>query len=448
MRSDGSPEHCAPKGEAGLVVFSVLTLLIGAMTGLVAAAFRYLLDQAGILRDSLIAMAHGHAVAGFLLVVAATALAASAAAFMVRRYAPHASGSGIPQVEAVLHGEVRPAPYGLSAVKFIGGILAIGSGLVLGREGPSVQMGASLSLGLGRMLRLSWADCRVLLAAGAGAGLATAFNAPIAGAVFVLEELVQRFEHRIAVAALGASASAVTVAHLLLGNAPDFDVVAFADPGAESWPLFVMLGAMAGLLAVAYNRTILGMLALADAAPRLPAPARAALVGALIGVTAWFAPGLVGGGDNITQQVLSGSVMIAALPAIFLLRFALGAVSYAAGTPGGLFAPMLVLGSQTGYAFGVACKSAIGVALPAELFAVVGIAAFFSGVVRAPLTGIVLVMEMTRSSSLVLPMVFASFAAMLVAASLRDRPIYEVLRARTIRLDAKLQKPRGTPDEG
>ncbi len=440
MNND-NPDQNDPAGKdcGNLLILSALALLAGAMTGLVAAAFRLSLMRAEHLRESLITAAHGHALAGFALVVAGTAGAALLAAFLVHRFAPHASGSGIPHVEAVLRGDVKPAPYGLGPVKFVGGTLAIGSGLVLGREGPSVQMGAAISLALGRLSGLGWADCRVLLAAGAGAGLATAFNAPIAGAVFVLEELVQRFEHRIAIAALGAAASAITVAQMILGGAPDFHVAPMAPPSASGWPVFLVLGALAGVLAVAYNRAILGALALADSARRLPAEGRAALIGALVGAVAWFLPSLVGGGDNITQQVLSGEAMLATLPAIFLLRFALGAVSYAAGTPGGLFAPMLVLGSQIGYLFGAGCRAALGVTLPAEAFALVGMAAFFSGVVRAPLTGIVLVSEMTASTSLLLPMVFATFAAMMVATLLRDRPIYDALRDRTIRLEAQLR---------
>ena len=148
---------------------------------------------------------------GFLVVVLAGAVAPAIAAWLVRRFSPYASGSGIPHVEAALAQEVPPAPIGLVPVKFFGGILAIGSGLALGREGPSVQIGAGIAVFTARLFRLDWADCRVLLAAGAGAGLATAFNAPIAGAVFVLEELVRRFEHRIAIAALAASATAIAV---------------------------------------------------------------------------------------------------------------------------------------------------------------------------------------------------------------------------------------------
>lgn len=435
--------HAAEEG-GGLFSLAGITLVAGAASGLVATLFRLLLEQAGHLRNGVIAAAHGWALAGFVLVVALAAVLACVAAWMVRRFSPHATGSGIPQVEAVLNGVIPPAGHGLAMVKFVGGLLALGGGLALGREGPSVQMGAAISFGLGRLFRRKWADCRVLLASGAGAGLAVAFNAPIAGAVFVLEELVQRFEHRIAVAALGASGAAIAVARLIMGNQPDFQVAQFAEPGISSWPLFGMLGGVAGLVAVGYNRSILGALAMADASSRwLPVEARAALIGGLVGVVAWFAPALVGGGDDITQNILSGGAVLALVPAVFALRFVLGAASYAAGTPGGLFAPMLVLGTQIGLVFGALLGKLWFVDVPPEAFAVVGMAAFFAGVVRAPLTGIILVGEMTGSTSLLVPTIFASFAAMMVAAELRDRPIYDALRDRTVRLDARLRKTPG-----
>lgn len=435
---EGSGGTPAAEDERGLLGLAALTLLAGAATGAVATAFRVLLERANQLRIALTHAAHGLGLPGFILVIAGTACLALVAAFLVRRFSPHATGSGIPQVEAVLHGKIRPAGHALAVVKFLGGLLAIGGGLVLGREGPSVQMGAAISFGLGRMFGCKWADCRVLLAAGAGAGLATAFNAPIAGAVFVLEELVQRFEHRIAIAALGAAASAVAVSRMMIGNEPDFIVAPFVEPSLLSWPLFLALGCIAGGVAVLYNRSILGALALADAAKRVPVEARAALVGVLVGSVAWFAPDLVSGGDDITQSILSGSAALAVMPLVFLLRFGLGAASYAAGTPGGLFAPLLVLGTQLGFVFGAGCRSLPFVVLPPEGFAVVGMAAFFAGVVRAPLTGIVLVGEMTGSSTLLLATVVASFSAMMVAALLRDRPIYDALRDRTIRLEARL----------
>jgi CIC family chloride channel protein len=346
---------------------------------------------------------------------------------MVRRFSPHASGSGIPHVEAVLKEEILPAPSRLVLVKFLGGVLSIGSGLALGRGGPTVLMGASLGHLIGTMFRRGWQDLRVLLAA--GAGLATAFNAPIAGAVFVLEELLRRFETRIAIAALGASATAISVACLFLGHAPEFRAEALPDPSPQATALFFILGAAAGFVAVAYNYALVRTLAVADRLGRWPVELRAALVGGGVGILAWFAPVLVGGGEALTQSTLSGTVTLSVLPLVFLVRFGLGAVSYAARTPGGLFAPMLVLGAQLGLLFGALCHLVFpGLDFPAEAFAVVAMAAFFTGVVRAPVTSIALIIEMTGSFTMLLPMLGACFAAMLVPTLLGNAPIYDSLR--------------------
>ena len=344
----------------GLAALSLLALVTGGAAGLIGALFRLALERADRLRDSALAFAQGWGAGwdalGLVAAVLACGAAAAAATWMVRRFAPHAAGSGIPHVEAVLHGEAAPAPLVLLPVKFFGGLLAIGSGLALGREGPSVQMGASIAHLVGRRCGLGAADCGVLLAAGAGAGLATAFNAPIAGAVFVLEELAQRFERRMAIAALAASATAIAFARLFLGDAPDFHVAALAPAPAETRILFFIAGGVLGLLAIAYNRALLGALAACDGLTRVPAVLRAAAIGAGVGALAWFAPSLVGGGDPLTQSALLGQGDLAALGLVFLLRFGLGAISYAAGTPGGLFAPLLTLGAQAGLMFGALCR--------------------------------------------------------------------------------------------
>jgi chloride channel protein, CIC family len=431
MNAEQDPPGGAKEEPGSLLVLGILSLLVGAAAGLVGAVFRLSLAGADWLRDALVTWAHGEGVAGLLLVTATCAAATGIAAWLVRRFSPHASGSGIPHVEAVLKGELPPAPFRLIPVKFVGGVLAMGAGLALGREGPSVQMGASLAHLVGTVFRRSWPDCRVLLAAGAGAGLATAFNAPIAGAVFVLEELVRRFETRIAVAALGASATALSVARLFLGNVPEFRVEALPYPGPGASALFFVLGAVAGFAAVAYNSALLRTLAAADRLGRWPVELRAALVGGGVGVLAWFAPDLVGGGGSLTQATLSGAFTLGVLPLVFLLRFGLGAVSYAARTPGGLFAPMLVLGAQLGLLFGGLCRLTFpGLDLPPEAFAVVGMAAFFTGVVRAPVTGIVLIVEMTGSIPMLLPMLGACFVAMLVPTMLGSAPVYDSLRER------------------
>ena len=420
--------------QRDLLALALLSLLAGAASGLLGAVFRLLLDQADRLRDALIAWAYGETLMGFLLVTAICTVATAVAAWLVRCFSPQAEGSGIPHVEAVMRGELPPAPYRLIPVKFLGGLLAIGSGLALGREGPSVQMGAGTAHLLGKLFRRNEDDCKTLLAAGAGAGLATAFNAPIAGAAFVLEELVRRFDTRVTIATLGASAGAIAVARVLLGDAPDFHVQPLPYPGFGTVAVHLALGVVAGFLGVVYNRALLATLAAMEQLRRWPVELRAALVGAAIGVISWFAPSWVGGGDAITQRTLAGTETVASLPIIFLFRFGLGMVSYAARTPGGLFAPMLVLGSQSGFLVGILCYQWFPTVAPnPTALGVVGMAAFFTAVVRAPVTGIVLVTEMTASFTLLLPMLASCFVAMLVPALLRNAPIYDSLWERTLK---------------
>jgi chloride channel protein, CIC family len=414
--------------HGNLAMFGFLSLVAGGAAGFVGAMFRLTLQQADRWREEVLTSALGRTVTGLFLVVVACAAAMAIAAWLVRRFAPEASGSGIPHVEAVLNEKLPPAPFRLIPVKFIGGVLAIGSGQALGREGPSVQMGAIICHLLGKLFRRNDPDCRVLLAAGAGAGLATAFNAPVAGAVFVLEELYRRFDTRVAIATTGASAGAIAISRIFLGEAPDFCVAPLEHPGFGAVPVYLGLGAIVGLLGVAYNRAILAALAGAERLRRIPVEVRAAIVGVAVGVLGWFGPGLVGGGDPITQRALAGPEGMAFLPLFFLLRFVLGSVSYAAGTPGGLFAPMLVLGAQSGLLYGIAFSYWLPqLASDPRSFAVVGMAAFFTAVVRSPVTGIVLVTEMTGSFTLLLPMLGSCFAAMLVPTLLRDPPIYDSL---------------------
>ncbi|QEO17171.1 chloride channel protein [Acetobacter vaccinii] len=416
--------------QCGLTVLSLVSILVGLVAGGICGVFRLMLEQADTLRTALaVHTLHGFP-AGILLVVAVS-LTSFVAALMVKRLAPLASGSGIPHVEAVLAGSARAATVWLIPVKFVGGLLAIGGGLALGREGPSVQMGATAAHAIGRALRLGAADCRALLAAGAGAGLATAFNAPGAGAIFVLEELVGKFEARTTCSALGASVSAILVANFLLGGSPDF--VAPHAPiviDVSTQFLFLLTGLATGLLSVLYNRTLLLTLQLGERLP-LSVETRAALIGLLAGVLVWQAPHLVGGGDWVTQACLNGTFAWTVIPALFVMRLLFGSLSYAAATPGGLFAPMLALGALSGLGCGTMAH-ALNSTLAGDIwpFVIVGMAAMFAGSVRAPLTGIVLVTEMTNATSLLLPLLSGSFAAMFVADGMREAPIYEALRIR------------------
>jgi chloride channel protein, CIC family len=438
-----SPKARPPDEQTGVLGLAAAAVAVGAWAGLVVAAFRLALRFADTERDRLVAAAHAlPAVLGVVLVAGGVSACVTAAAWIVRRYSPFAAGSGIPEVEAALRRDLQFVPLArLIAVKFAGGVLAVGSGLALGPEGPSVQMGAAGARILGDATHRPWHDVRALIAAGAGAGLAAAFNAPLAGSVFVLEELERSFERRTAVAAVGASWAAIVVMRLALGDAPIFHVAAplAAAPGGgplpyaspATWPIDLVLGAIVGLVAALYNRLLL---AVADASERI-APhsgtAHAAVIGAAVGIVAWFAPGLVGSGSDLTASILSGGVVAAAVPAAFATRYALGAVSHSAFTPGGLFAPLLLLGAQLGLVCGAIAHAALpGLAIDPVSFAVVGMAAFFVGVVRAPVTGVALVIEMTAAFTSLLPMLAASFVAMAVAQRMGSVPIYDALRSR------------------
>jgi chloride channel protein, CIC family len=417
------------EGPRSPFILAIASLLVGAVAGLAGAIFRIGLQHLDLWRTELFLKAHALGWGGIVVVVAVTTLAAAAAAWMVRTIAPESTGSGIPYVERQLREGWIGNPIRIFFVKFFGGWLAIGSGLALGREGPTVQIGAVIGHLFGQAFRRNANDCRVLLAAGAGAGLATAFNAPIAGAVFVLEELVGSFDVPISIATLGTSAAAIGVARLMLGQAPDFSVPQLEHLDVGGLGSHLALGIVLGLLGVAYSRAILGGIALQARLNKIPIEWRAGAVGALVSLLGWFSPSLAGGGDNLTQQALSGNVMLGAVSLIFLIRFVLGPLSYSVGTPGGIFAPMLTIGSQAGLLLGWLWVHLFGSStfLPQE-FAIVGMAAFFTSVVRAPVTGIILVIELTGSFGLFLPMLAAAFAAMTVATILRQPPIYNSLR--------------------
>ncbi|MBY6240848.1 ClC family H(+)/Cl(-) exchange transporter [Methylosinus sp. Sm6] len=432
------PPPPPPSQLPGLPPLGLLSVGAGVMVGLLCGAFRLALESADRFRSTIPIALHDRPALGCALMIFGAAAAAWLAAFLVRRIVPSAVGSGIPHVESVLHRDEPPASLILLPVKFIGGVLAIGAGLALGREGPSVQMGATLAHQIGRLFRCEWRDAEALLASGAGAGLAAAFNAPLAGSAFVLEELLRRFDMRHATVALGASAGAIAVMRLMIGPTPELRVAPHFTADALDVPASLALGAAAGVVSLAYNRAILRALDLADDLPwRIER--KAALVGAAVGALAFFAPGVVGGGETLTQRTLDGEFTLATLLILFALRFLLGVVSYAAGTPGGLFAPLLTLGAELGFFFGLVLHGAEAQE-KGMAYAIIGMAAYFAAVVRAPLTGMILITEMTNSSELLLPMLAACFGAMTAAAACRNEPIYDALKARAARLARRAEE--------
>lgn len=411
-------------------------LIAGALTGLVGGAFRIVLQWADALREDFVGWAHHVGEPAWLLPVAMAALASAIARFLVR-FAPAAAGSGVQHVEAVMRGEAAPARARVLPVKFLGGSLAIGSGLALGREGPTVQMGATVGAMVARLLGLCEAEVRGLQAATAGAGLAVAFNAPLGGALFTFEEVASGFAHPLPMSTLLASAAAIGVSRLFLGDHPDFHVAALTPPPFASLLPHLLLGALCGALGWAYNRSTLLVLDFQERLHRLPVEVRAALVGALVGGVGWFHPSLVGGGEPLNQRVLNGGMPASALIAVFVLRWLLGPLSYSAGTPGGIFAPLLVVGALAGQIFGLTVHAIAPSLAPEPLaYALVGMSALFAGVVRAPFTGIVLVLEMSAVTSQLVPMLAAGFAATAVASLAGSKPIYDTLRLRMLAVTA------------
>lgn len=447
--STPNPEPTA-EPLTGSVLVCVIAAIAGVLIGFVGGAFRWCLEIADRLRMDLVGWSHQLPGPGWLVPIVAAALGATLAALIVK-WVPLASGSGIPHVEAVFRGTATPPAFVLLPAKFIGGLLAIGSGLVLGREGPTVHMGAVIGAEAARRARLPDPDVRLMQTAVGGAGLAVAFNAPIAGVLFTLEEATKSFRLRTVLATLFAAAAAVGCSRLLIGNHPDFLVGPIPAPSVALLPVFVVFGLVTGGLGVVYNRLVLVFLDTVAAVRRIPKTLKATVIGGVIGLLAFFDPLAVGGGDALTQLLVGGgSVAVPALIGYLVVRLLAGPLSYAAAVPGGLFAPLLAVGAL----WGVLCTAVVDLVWPGDAsflmipMAIVGMGAFFGATVRAPITGMVIVIEMTATTSVGVPMLAATAAAVLVAEFLRSPPIYDSLGERMPAEIAVLRDPPDAPGDG
>ncbi len=419
--------------------------LVGAGAGIVALLFRAALTGADALRNALTAWAQGIPSLGWIFPVLFTMFGAVISVGLTRKYAPEASGSGIPHLEAVLHRLRKLEWIRVLPVKFFGGIIAIGSGLTLGREGPTVQMGGSIGAAVSNWLKVSERERLTLISAGGGAGLAAAFNAPLSGLIFVLEEVRRDFQPIVFGAAFVAAVIADIVTRVGSSQFPVFTVPSYPMPPLASLPIFALLGLIAGGLGVLFNRSLLfAVKSYARLPSRMVLPA-AAITGGVVGLVGWFSPLLIGSGHTFAETVLKGNLLLTAIPIFFILRFLMTITSYGIGAPGGIFAPLLGLGALIGLAIGqIANRLAPGIAPIPAVFAVVGMAAYFTAIVRAPLTGIMLIVEMTGNYEHMLPLLVSCFCAYAVTELLKDLPIYEALLERDLTRGgdiSPLQKP-------
>lgn len=408
------------------------TALIGLFAGLLAVGFKYALSWSEEGRQMALGYLHEHhASFGWAVLPVVGGLLGLLVGFFTQRLAPEAAGSGIPHLKGVLM-RVRTLQFWpLTPVKFVGGVLGIGAGLSLGREGPTVQMGAAVAQLISQLLKVPKADVPQLLSAGAGAGLAAAFNAPLAGLVFIVEELHRELSSRTAIGGLVACVVATVVAHSLGGDLPTFEIHSAQSLPINVLPWVCAVAVVSTLGAVLFNKGLLKTQAMAIRAGKVvPRWTHPGIVCAAIGLVAWWLELAPGGGHHLAQGLLSGGMSFTIGPVLLLLgvKFALTWLSFASGAPGGIFAPMLVLGLLIGKVSSITMTN-INPSLAqfdTEML-VLSMAAFFVASVRAPLTGIVLISELTGGYALLLPICIAAGVGFVTAEALRDHPIYEAL---------------------
>jgi CIC family chloride channel protein len=424
-------------------VFYVIAGLCGLAGGVVGAAFHLAVDR--LLAWPAWLIAHfGRGPETILMAAAIAATGLLAAFLLTRRFAPEAAGSGVQEIEGAMEGLRVVRWRRILPVKFAGGVLALSSGLVAGREGPTIHIGASIGAALSEAFRLDRDDMRGLLAAGAAAGLAAAFNAPLAAILFIIEETRKQFRYtfRSYVGVICASAASAMGMGLVGGTAPPMRVVALEQP---LWllPAFALLGVAMGVLGVVFNGSLLGALGWTAKTFRRVPFVPALVVGGGIGALAIVLPEAVGGGEMLIPHLVARDLPLATLALVAVLRFVGTMASYPVGVPGGIFAPMLALATAVGLAIGMVMEMALtagGTPVPPSMAAAVAIAAMgglFSATIRAPLVGVVLAVELTGAYAVILPLLVTCVTAHVIAEWLGGRPIYELLLERTLSLSGQ-----------
>ena len=426
-------------------VFYLVAGLCGLAGGIVGAAFHLAVDA--LLHWPTWLMARFGTGIGTVLMAAAIAAAGIVAAFLLtRRFAPEAAGSGVQEIEGAMEGLRVVRWRRILPVKFVGGVLSLSSGLVAGREGPTIHMGASIAAAVAEGLRLDRNDMRGLLAAGAAAGLAAAFNAPLAAILFIVEETRKQFRYtfRSYTAVIIASAASAIGMGMVGGTAPPLRIDAEEMP---LWllPAFAALGVGLGGLGLVFNRCLLAALDWTAATFRRVPFVPALVVGTVVGALAIVLPEAVGGGELLIPNLVAGHLPLATLLLVAVLRFIGTMASYPVGVPGGIFSPMLTLATTIGLVVAMLIEAALSagaVAVPpttAAAFAIAAMGGLFAATIRAPLVGVVLAVELTGAYALILPLIVVCITANVVAERLGGRPIYELLLERTLRLAGQTQ---------
>lgn len=401
---------------------------VGLTAGLVVSLFGFLLDQIDALRETLVLWARARASGALLIPILFTVLSAGISVLLVKKIAPHASGGGVPHLQMALR-DGRPLSWEkLLPVKFTACLFALGSGLLLGRVGPAVQLGAAGGEALAQRLKLSARERRILLTAGAGAGLAAIYNVPAAGLAFSLEVLRGGFSLPALVSGSVAAGLADLTTRMLRGRDASFAMPRYAPVPAVSLPWFALLGIAAGLFGFLFRSGLLGSLKTVLRFSGKWLGLWVVAISALVGAAGWLNLDWAGGGHRLTETALSGQLAFSVIPLLLSVRLVLTILSLSSGAPGGIVAPLLALGALAGLLFGqTLVRFAPITDLQPAVFAVAGMAALFAGVVRAPITAVLLAVEMTGDFYLILPIAIASLCAELTAYRMKNQPIYSEL---------------------
>jgi CIC family chloride channel protein len=401
-------------------VFLVLTLGIGALVGAVVVAFIVLTENFGKRIDPAGA-------AGWRR-MAAPVIGSLAMGYLLFKYFPDARGSGVPQTKAALY--ARGGRISLATVfgKFFCTSATLASGIPLGREGPSVQVGAGLASLLGRALKLSPEKIKALIPVGAAAAIAAAFNTPLAAVLFALEEVVGDLHAPVLGSVVLASATSWAMLRLLLGNDPLFKVPQYQLVSPWEFAVYAVLGVLGGFVSVGFTKLLLYLRTRFLRLPRKTTWFQPAVGGVLVGLMAWFVPQTLGVGYKYVGDALNGGMAVKLMILLLVMKFFAVVVSYASGNAGGIFGPALFLGAMLGGTVGTAAHRFFPghVAAPG-VYALVGMGTLFAGIVRAPMTSVVMIFETTRDYAVIVPLMISNLVSFFISSRFQPLPIYEEL---------------------
>src|SRR5450631_841861 len=403
-------------------VFLVLALVIGALTGLAVVAFILLTERMGMRLYPL-----GGAPWRRLLFPVVGSLGIG---YLLYRYFPDARGSGVPQTKAALFAREGRITLRTVLGKFFCTSATLASGIPLGREGPSVQVGAGIASVLGRLLGLRTEQVKRLIPVGAAAAIAAAFNTPLAAVLFSLEEIVGDLHAPVMGAVVLASATAWMVLRVSLGNHPLFKVPQYQLVHPAEFAVYAVLGVAGGLVSVAFTKLLLGMRERFLRFSQKTLWFQPLAGGLLVGLLGWFVPQVLGVGYGYVGDALNGNMALKLMALLVVLKLLTVTTSYASGNAGGIFGPALFIGAMLGGTVGTMAHRLFPAytATPGA-YALVGMGAVFAGIVRAPMTSVLMIFEMTQDYAVIVPLMIANLVSLFIASRLQHEPIYEALAA-------------------